>query len=158
CADDAAGLLAIRAAEKRLELAVEMDPVVPRWVQGDASRLRQVLINLLGNAVKFTASGEVLLSIKPCDANPQHPSIHFAVSDTGCGIPADRLDRLFRPFSQVDASITRKYGGTGLGLAISKKITEVMGGRIWVESQPDKGSVFQFILPARAAPVQSSSL
>src|SRR4030095_2861197 len=79
-------------------------------------------------------------------------SLHFAVRDTGCGIPADRMDRLFRAFSQVDASTTRKYGGTGLGLAISKKRTEIMGGRIWVESEADKGSVFQFVLPLRSAP------
>jgi signal transduction histidine kinase/DNA-binding response OmpR family regulator len=151
CVEESVDLLAVRAAEKRLELTAEIDPTLPRWVRGDVTRLRQILVNLLGNAVKFTASGEVALTLESVVENGS-PSLHFAVRDTGCGIPADRMDRLFKAFSQVDASTTRKYGGTGLGLAISKKLTEIMGGRIWVESEPDKGSVFQFILPLRSAP------
>jgi PAS domain S-box-containing protein len=154
CVEESIDLMAVRAAEKRLELAVEIDPSVPRWVHGDVTRLRQVLVNLAGNAVKFTAAGEVVLTVKPFCGNPENPSIHFSVRDTGCGIPSDRLDRLFQSFSQVDASTTRKYGGTGLGLAISKKLTEIMGGRIWVESELGKGSVFQFIIPQRTAPEQ----
>ena len=104
--------------------------------------------------MKFTASGEVTLTVKRFSGTADTPSLHFAVRDTGCGIPADRLDRLFRAFSQVDASTTRRYGGTGLGLVISKKLTEIMGGRIWVESEGGKGSVFQFIIPLHAAPSQ----
>jgi signal transduction histidine kinase/DNA-binding response OmpR family regulator len=152
CVEESVDLLAVRAAEKKLELTAEIDPTLPRWVRGDVTRLRQILVNLLGNAVKFTASGEVALTLEPIVENGDGPSLHFAVRDTGCGIPADRMDRLFIAFSQVDASTTRKYGGTGLGLAISRKLTEIMGGRIWVESEPGKGSVFQFILPLRSAP------
>ena len=117
-------------------------------------RSRQILVNLVGNAVKFTSSGEVTLTVKRFSGSGEAPSLHFAVRDTGCGIPADRLDRLFRPFSQVDASTTRRYGGTGLGLVISKKLTEIMGGQIWLESEADKGSVFQFIIPLHTAPSQ----
>jgi signal transduction histidine kinase/DNA-binding response OmpR family regulator len=155
CVEESVDLLAVRAAEKRLELTAEIDPTLPRWIRGDVTRLRQILVNLLGNAVKFTASGEVALTVKSIVENDA-PSLHFAVRDTGCGIPADRIDRLFRAFSQVDASTTRKYGGTGLGLAISKKLTEIMGGRIWVESEADRGSVFQFVLPMRSTPALES--
>ncbi len=151
CVEDSVDLLGVRAAEKKLELAVDIDPTLPRWIHGDVSRLRQILVNLLGNAVKFTAAGEVTLTVGLFAGSADTPSLHFAVRDTGCGIPADRLDRLFRAFSQVDASTTRRYGGTGLGLVISKKLTEIMGGRIWVESESDKGSVFQFIIPLRTA-------
>ena len=135
CVEEAVDLLATRAAEKGLELAIEIDPAQPRWIRGDVTRLRQILVNLVSNALKFTASGEVVVTVKPFSDGTEESGIHFAVRDTGCGIPADRLDRLFRSFSQVDASTTRKYGGTGLGLAISKKLTEIMGGRIWVESE-----------------------
>ena len=152
CVEESVDLLAVRAAEKRLELTAEIDPTLPRWIRGDVTRLRQILVNLLGNAVKFTASGEVALTVTSSVDPGDGPALHFSVRDTGCGIPADRMDRLFRAFSQVDASTTRKYGGTGLGLAISKKLTEIMGGRIWVESESDKGSVFQFVLPLRGAP------
>lgn len=156
CVEDSADLLSVRAAEKKLDLAVAIDPTLPRWIRGDATRLRQILVNLLGNAVKFTLSGEVAVTVKLFSGTPDTPSLHFAVRDTGCGIPADSQDRLFRAFSQVDASITRKYGGTGLGLVISKKLTEIMGGRIWVESEDNKGSVFQFIVPLRPCPQQET--
>jgi signal transduction histidine kinase/DNA-binding response OmpR family regulator len=151
CVEDSVDLLSVRAAEKKLVLAVAIQPTLPRWIRGDVTRLRQILVNLLGNAVKFTESGEVTLSVDLFTGATDGPALHFAVRDTGCGIPADRLDRLFRAFSQVDASTTRKYGGTGLGLVISKKLTEIMGGRIWVETEPNKGSVFQFIIPLQPA-------
>jgi signal transduction histidine kinase/CheY-like chemotaxis protein len=157
CVEDSVDLLGVRAAEKKLELAVAIDPTLPRWIRGDVTRLRQILVNLIGNAVKFTASGEVTLTVKLFSGTSDTPSLHFAVHDTGCGIPADRLDRLFRSFSQADASTTRRYGGTGLGLAISKKLTEIMGGRIWVETESGKGSVFQFIIPLLAAPDQEAT-
>jgi PAS domain S-box-containing protein len=150
CVEESVDLLSVRASEKRLELSAEIDPTVPRWVRGDVTRLRQVLVNLLGNAVKFTTEGEVALTVKPV-VDADAPALHFSVRDTGCGIPTDRMDRLFRAFSQVDASTTRKYGGTGLGLAISKRLTEIMGGHIWVESEADAGSTFQFVLPLHAA-------
>jgi signal transduction histidine kinase/CheY-like chemotaxis protein len=152
CAEESVDLLAVRATEKRLELLSEIDPALPRWVCGDVTRLRQILVNLLANAVKFTDSGEVVLSIQPLSDGENNSFIHLSVRDTGCGIPSDRINRLFQTFSQVDASTTRKYGGTGLGLAISKKLTELMGGRIWVESEFEKGSVFHFTIPLKVAP------
>jgi signal transduction histidine kinase/CheY-like chemotaxis protein len=157
CAEDAVDLLSTRASEKGLELVVDIHPTVPRWIMGDVTRLRQILVNLVSNAVKFTAAGEVVLTVQPFSGGEENPSIHFVVRDTGCGIPADRLDRLFRSFSQVDASTTRKYGGTGLGLAISKRLTELMGGSIWVESEVGAGSAFQFTIPQKLAPPQKAA-
>jgi signal transduction histidine kinase/CheY-like chemotaxis protein len=149
CVEEALDLLSALAAEKKIELVTDIDGAVPQWVLGDVTRLRQVLVNLLGNAVKFTAVGEVVLSITSEARAEGSRELHFAISDTGAGIPADRMNRLFRSFTQVDASTTRKHGGTGLGLAISKRLTELMGGRIWVESEPGKGSTFHFTLPER---------
>ncbi len=157
CAEDAVDLLSMRAAEKGLELAVEIHPSVPRWIFGDVTRLRQILVNLVSNAVKFTATGEVVLTVQPFSTGPENPCIHFVVRDTGCGIPEDGLNRLFRSFSQVDTSTTRKHGGTGLGLAISKRLTELMGGSIWVQSEVGTGSAFQFTIPQKAAPPQEES-
>ncbi|MGA2746889.1 MAG: response regulator [Candidatus Sulfotelmatobacter sp.] len=158
CAEDAVDLLSRRAAEKGLELVVDVHPSVPRWIFGDVTRLRQILVNLVSNAVKFTAAGEVVLTVQPYLNGTQEPRIHFAVRDTGCGIPADRLDRLFHSFSQIDTSTTRNYGGTGLGLAISKRLTEMMSGSIWVQSEIGKGSVFQFTIPQKvAAPEEGAS-
>ncbi len=154
CAEDAVDLLSRRASEKGLELVVDIHPSVPRWIFGDVTRLRQVLVNLVSNAVKFTAIGEVVLTVQPFSDGTENSCIHFAVRDSGCGIPADRLNRLFRSFSQVDASTTRNYGGTGLGLAISKRLTELMGGTIWVQSEIGTGSVFQFTIPQKVAPQQ----
>ena len=152
CVEEAAELLGTRATQKGLELVVAIEPSLPRWIIGDVTRLRQVLVNLIGNAVKFTEKGEVVLSVRPVNDEAGRPAIHLAVRDTGCGIPPDRLHRLFRSFSQVDSSTTRKHGGTGLGLAISRRLVELMGGRIWVESEVDKGAVFQFIIPLSVAP------
>jgi PAS domain S-box-containing protein len=157
--------LALRAQQKGLELACYIPAAVPDALIGDAGRLRQVLINLIGNAIKFTEEGEVVVHVEasgqgtgdreqqkqqesdslspvPCPLSPVE--LHFSVKDTGCGIPAEKLDRIFEAFEQADTSTTRKYGGTGLGLTISTQIVELMGGRVWVESEPGKGSTFQF--------------
>jgi PAS domain S-box-containing protein len=145
CLENALDVLGAKAAEKHLDLVGWVGPGVPPVMVGDSTRLRQVLINLIGNAIKFTATGDILVSIEhlgPADGGLHR--LHFAVRDTGIGIPADRMDRLFKSFSQVDTSTTRQYGGSGLGLAICKKIVELMHGRIWVESESGKGSTFQF--------------
>ena len=145
CIEEALDLVAIRAAEKGLNLAYTVDKNVPVNIIGDPSRLRQILSNLLNNAVKFTNSGDVKLNVTSQQLDGTH-NIHFAVEDTGIGIPMDKMDLLFKPFSQVDASVTRRYGGTGLGLAISKKLVELMGGKIWAESEIGKGSTFHFTI------------
>ena len=156
CVEETLDLLAAKAAEKHLDIAYQMDDGIPSKVIGDVTRLRQVLVNLLSNGVKFTAKGEVLAQVKILSApsaqgtnSPWH--LQFSVRDTGIGIPVDRLARLFKSFSQADASTTRQYGGTGLGLAISKRLVELMGGKMWVESVPQKGSTFHFTLPMMAA-------
>ncbi len=136
--------LALRADEKGLELLCDVAPEVPAFLRGDSSRLRQVLINLVGNAIKFTEKGEVSVSVTEATGEGQEGLIHFTVTDTGIGIAYDRLDAILLPFTQVDASTTRKYGGTGLGLTISARLIEAMGGRIWIESTPGKGSRFHF--------------
>jgi signal transduction histidine kinase/DNA-binding response OmpR family regulator len=136
--------LALRADEKGLELLCDVAPEVPALVRGDSSRLRQILINLVGNAIKFTEKGEVSVTVTEATGEGQEGLIHFTVSDTGIGIAADRLDAVLLPFTQVDASTTRKYGGTGLGLTISARLIEAMGGRIWIESKPGVGSKFHF--------------
>lgn len=152
CVESSLDLIGPRAAEKRLDLACLVDPAAPRAVIGDVTRLREVLVNLVSNAVKFTEQGEVVVSLTSCARGGGRHELHFAVRDTGIGIAPDRLDRLFQSFSQIDASTTRRYGGTGLGLAISKRLTELMGGRMWVESEPGQGSTFHFTLEAREAP------
>jgi len=120
---------------------------VPGWVVSDVTRLRQILVNLVGNAVKFTARGEVVVSVDIAAREPAL-SLHVAVRDTGIGIPADRIDRLFKSFSQVDSSTTRKFGGTGLGLAISQRLATLLGGRMWVESTAGVGSTFHITIAA----------
>jgi CheY-like chemotaxis protein len=152
--EESLDVLGAKAAEKKLDLAYEMDEGLPTQVVGDVTRLRQVLVNLIGNGIKFTATGEVVVQIRalpPANhgAAGELGHLHFSVRDTGIGIPVDRLARLFKSFSQVDASITRQYGGTGLGLAISKRLVELMGGKLWVESVPNKGSTFHFTLPLK---------
>jgi len=166
CIEESLDLLAAKAAEKKLELAYLIDPRTPTTILGDVTRLRQILVNLLGNAVKFTPAGEVTVSVvsrqllgqgSVVSKSSQDPisssfyEIQFAVKDSGIGIPADRLDRLFKPFSQVDSSTSRNYGGTGLGLAISQRLSELMGGRIWVESEVGRGSTFYFTVIAEVA-------
>ncbi len=175
CLEATLDLLAPRAVEKGLDLASMVDDDVPNFVMGDATRVRQVLMNLIANGVKFTDRGEVVVRCALGDAdsgngasqpasdslqerssvigNPKSLLLHFSVSDTGIGIPSDRRDRLFQSFSQLDASTTRKYGGTGLGLVISKRLCEMMGGALWVESDgvPGKGSVFHFTMRSEVA-------
>jgi PAS domain S-box-containing protein len=152
CVEDALDLFAARAAEKDLELFCRIDPAVPAAVVGDVTRLRQIVVNLVGNALKFTANGEVEVTVDVIELDGR-AALHGAVRDTGIGIPAERVDRLFRPFSQIDSTTTRKYGGTGLGLAISARLAEAMGGRMWVESQAGRGSRFHFTFLAPEEPV-----
>ncbi|MCU0493872.1 MAG: response regulator [Chloroflexaceae bacterium] len=160
--DETVELVALVAAQQQLDLIVQIDPTVPDHVVGDATRLRQVLLNLLSNAVKFTEHGEVVLTVDLAGSSTTSPALlTVQVADTGIGIPADRLDRLFLPFSQVDASTTRKYGGTGLGLAISRRLVTLMGGTLEASSVPGAGSTFSFTVPlqviAPAAPAEMDS-
>jgi len=146
CIEESIELLAPKAAEKKLDLAYELEDSVPVTLIGDVTRLRQILVNLVGNAVKFTSEGEVVVKATlggPCS---QPETVHFSVRDTGIGIPAHKQDRLFKSFSQVDSSTTRLFGGTGLGLVISKRLAEFMGGRMWVESEAGQGSTFHFTI------------
>ena len=148
CIEEALQLVAPKVAGTDIELTYALDDTIPRLVVGDAARLRQVLVNLLANAIKFTPAGEVGVTVSARRLEGSRREVHFAVRDTGIGIPKDRFDRLFKVFSQVDVSTTRRYGGTGLGLAISKRLSELMGGRIWAESEPGKGSTFHFTIVA----------
>jgi signal transduction histidine kinase len=148
--EEAMESLAPVAAEKGLDLAVVIADGVPPFIVGDVTRQRQVLLNLISNAIKFTQHGEVVVSVhaEAC-GDAGHTRLQFAVSDTGMGIPRDRQDRLFKAFSQADASTTRQFGGTGLGLAISKRLVELMGGTLWVESEAGRGSTFHFSVVVR---------
>ena len=136
--------LAVRAHRKDLELAWRVEHETPRSLIGDAGRLRQVIVNLVGNAIKFTDHGEVLLQIEASRRDEGGVELHFAVRDSGIGIQAEKLASIFEAFVQADVSMTRRYGGTGLGLSIASRLVELMGGRIWVESEPGKGSTFHF--------------
>ena len=136
--------LALRADEKGLELLDEVAANLPQMLMGDPGRLRQVLINLLGNAIKFTPKGEVVLKVYAENQNTQEITLHFVVSDTGVGIERSKLQSIFESFNQADTSTTRLFGGTGLGLTISKSLIEMMGGNIWVESELGIGSSFHF--------------
>lgn len=152
CIEDSLNLVATKASEKGLNLSYFIDNNTPKIIIGDPTRLRQILVNLLSNAVKFTDRGEIAITVSgrrldERDHESDH-EIHFAIKDTGIGIPKDRLSQLFQSFSQVDASTTRKYGGTGLGLAISKHLVEMMGGKIWAESELGNGSTFHFTIIA----------
>ena len=155
CIEDSLDLLATKAAEKRLDLVYLVENNTPIVINGDVTRLRQILTNLISNAIKFTEEGEVFIKASSKGINKKFYEITFSVKDTGIGIPNDKLDRLFKSFSQVDASTTRSYGGTGLGLAISKRLAELMGGKMWVESEPGKGSTFYFTIKAEQIPSQS---
>jgi PAS domain S-box-containing protein len=148
--------LALRAQEMGLELAMRVVPEVPDWVVGDPGRLRQVVVNLIGNAIKFTERGEVVLRIDVASTMDDEIEIHFAVSDTGVGIPAPKRALVFEPFTQVDGSSTRRHGGTGLGLAISRRLVALLGGRIWVESELGQGSTFHFTARFRRSDVAAS--
>jgi len=151
--------LAMAADRKGLELLCEVSPDLPKCVKGDPNRLRQILINLVGNAIKFTADGEVVVTVEASDPPGTNSLLHFTVSDTGIGVPADKRERIFEPFTQADNTTTRVYGGTGLGLAISKRLVELMGGRIWVEGRAGGGSHFHFTasLPPSERPAAAAS-
>jgi PAS domain S-box-containing protein len=154
CVESALEMVGASAAGKGLDVACLIDPNAPAAIVGDSARLRQILVNLLTNAVKFTERGEVVLTVEwqaaVMDEAGYRDRLHFTVRDSGIGIPADRIDGLFESFSQVDASTTRRYGGTGLGLAIGKRLCEMMGGEMWAESEAGKGSAFHFTVPAQA--------
>lgn len=152
CIEDAVDLVSSRAAEKGINLAYMIEPAVPREIASDSLRLRQVLLNLVNNAIKFTEKGDVFLRVSIDEVehgeSQARAVLRFAVTDSGPGVPEEKRDKLFQSFSQLDASTTRKHGGTGLGLAISKKLVELMGGRIWVESPEGGGAAFVFTITA----------
>jgi CheY-like chemotaxis protein len=161
--EDMADILVLEVEKKGLELSCFIDPEVPRLLEGDPGRLRQVLLNLANNAVKFTSQGEVNIRAELQSETDSRVEILFEVKDTGIGIPKDRIDRLFKPFSQVDGSTTRKYGGTGLGLAICRRLVEMMDGQIEVKSEAGNGCSFRFtawlrkqLHPSDAKPVQGA--
>jgi PAS domain S-box-containing protein len=157
CVEESLHLVAIEASKKSLSLAYIIDTCTPGIIMGDPARLRQILVNLLNNAIKFTDKGEVMMAVSGRKLGGKNHEIHFAIKDTGIGIPEDKVSRLFQPFSQVEASTTRRYGGTGLGLAISKRLVEIMGGRIWAESEVGKGSTFHFTVMAEAITIKPVS-
>jgi CheY-like chemotaxis protein len=142
--DDVVRLIGIQAHPKNLEVTAYIDAAVPDFIQADAGRLRQILLNLFGNAVKFTQAGEIALSVQPIAHDAESTTLRFELRDTGIGIPETRLHSLFQPFSQVDNSTTRRFGGTGLGLSIVKRLAAMMGGDVGVESQEGLGSTFWF--------------
>jgi signal transduction histidine kinase len=152
CLNDAARTLTAAATQKGLELRRRLAPGLPSLVAGDPIRVRQVLLNLIGNAVKFTTSGWIALEADMEAADEHGLLLHFTVSDSGLGIPADKHEVIFDAFRQVDGSTTRKYGGTGLGLAICARLVDLMGGRIWVDSEPGRGSTFHFTARFGKAP------
>jgi len=154
CIEESMDLNGARAAEKGLNLAYEIDDDTPEMVIGDLTRLRQIFVNLISNAVKFTEEGEILVTVASHHLGEDNYEFHFTVKDSGIGISAEHMNRLFKSFSQIDASTTRKYGGTGLGLAISKRLVELMGGQIWAESKVGKGSVFHFTIVIEARSVE----
>jgi len=151
CVESALQLLAPRASEKSLEMLYLIEQKVPGAIVGDPTRLRQIIVNLLGNAIKFTERGEIFLSVDAHPLNGKNFEIHFSVTDTGIGISEEARSRIFQSFSQADTSTTRRFGGTGLGLSISKKLAETMGGKMWYDSEIGKGSTFHFTIKAEAA-------
>ena len=153
CVADVARMMSVQAATKGLRFVLTIDAAAPRYVMGDSHRLRQMLLNLCGNAIKFTSSGEVALEVFPFATQGGRPLLSFEVRDTGIGMAPDTISRLFQPFTQADASTTRHYGGTGLGLSIVRRLVELMGGQIVVSSVPGEGSTFTFTLPLDTASV-----
>jgi signal transduction histidine kinase len=161
CASEAAATLAVNAAQKGLKINAEVGSDVPDELIGDPFRLRQVLLNLLNNAIKFTSSGSIELTSTLYDRRGQTVTVHFSVKDTGVGIPADKINLIFEAFRQADSSTSRKFGGTGLGLTISSRLVDMMGGHLWVESELGKGSIFHFTAlfdQKKPAPVQYDDL
>jgi signal transduction histidine kinase len=156
--DEMGDLLALRAQDKGLEYVCHVTPETPSLVCGDPVRLRQILINLVGNAIKFTDSGEVAVQVAPEGEQGATVMVRFAVTDSGIGIPADKLGSMFQAFTQADASITRKFGGTGLGLSICKRLVGLMAGEIVVESEEGKGSTFRFSIPLPRQPVAATTV
>jgi len=155
---DVLNIMAARATQKGLDLALDYDLFLPARFRGDGARIRQVLTNLVGNAVKFTEQGHVLVRVIGAPSgDPSRYRLHIVVEDTGIGIPKDRIEHIFAEFGQADTSVTRKFGGTGLGLAISKRLVEIMGGEIWVESEPGAGAAFGIRLDLPAAPPMPES-
>ncbi|MEJ2659508.1 MAG: response regulator, partial [Desulfobacteraceae bacterium] len=154
--DEITEILSVKAEEKQLEFVGFVQPEVPSRLQGDPGRLRQVLLNLASNAIKFTSAGEVVIEAEQVEENQDRVRLRFSVKDTGIGIPANRLDCLFKSFSQVDSSTTREYGGTGLGLAISKRLVEMMDGQMGVESEEGRGSNFWFTVELEKPPATDS--
>ena len=158
CVESALDLVSPRASEKQLEIAYVCEGDVPPVIEGDVTRLRQVLLNLLSNAVKFTEKGEVVLTVQNCVVDSGRPQLEFCIRDTGIGLAPESMGKLFRSFSQADSSTTRKHGGTGLGLAISKRLAELMGGTMWVESEGlGRGSAFHFTIAANPAVLPETS-
>lgn len=161
CLESTLKMLALRADEKGLELLCEVGAEVPEVVIGDATRLRQIVVNLIGNAIKFTTEGEVALKVSREPGESDSRLLHFVISDTGIGIPLEKQSAIFEAFSQADTSTTRKFGGTGLGLTISTRLVEMMGGKIWVESEPGKGSNFHFtaaLRPGNAQEIEAGNI
>ncbi len=154
CIEDSLDLMSSKASEKGLDLAYLIENNTPVSINGDVTRLRQILTNLINNAIKFTETGEVFVFVKAKHMKGNDYEILFGIKDTGIGIPADKMGKLFKSFSQVDTSTTRTHGGTGLGLAISKRLSEMMGGKIWVESETGKGSTFYFTINTQSVTSQ----
>lgn len=144
--EDVFDLVGTATQKKKIELFYDIDPAIPQKIKGDLTRIRQILVNLIGNALKFTTEGEIAISVRQIDKRGDEIILEFSVRDTGIGIPNDRIDLLFKPFNQLDASTTRKYGGSGLGLAICAEIVKLMQGEIWVESEENCGSEFFFTI------------
>ena len=149
CIEDVLDLVATKALEKHLEIIYFIDPIINQFIHGDGFRLRQIIVNLVSNAIKFTEKGDILINVTPVSQGETNVILEFSVRDTGIGIPLDKVESLFSPFTQVDSSTTRKYGGTGLGLAISSSLVKLMNGMIWVESQEGVGSTFHFTIQTK---------